>query len=97
MVFEGEPEMSTTGMKLSWIPIDKRFWNGEEISYKVIVSQGNKTVKMIITNKHNVITSGLQPEELYTVIVSGTTVLGTIPPAVVYAKTKPRKEFACGG
>ena len=89
MVFDGEPETSTTGIRLSWLRIEKSFWNGQEITYKIILMKNRRKVKRFTTTDLKVIFAGLKPKTTYTVILSGKTKLGEIPPSAKEATTKP--------
>ena len=89
VVFDGEPETSTTGIRLSWLRIEKSFWNGQEITYKIILMKNRRKVKLFTTTDLKVIFAGLKPKTTYTVILSGKTKLGEIPPSAKEATTKP--------
>ena len=89
MVFDGEPETSTTGIRLSWLRIEKSFWNGQEITYKIILMKNRRKVKRFTTTDLKVIFAGLKPKTTYTIILSGKTKLGEIPSSAKEATTKP--------
>ena len=80
---------------MSWKPIDKLFWNGEYVTYKISVTKDNDDVivKESTTENNNAIIAGLQPDTVYSVSVSGQTTLGNIPTATIRATTKPSKSF----
>ena len=80
VVFDGEPETSTTGIRVSWLPIEKSFWNGQEITYKITLMENRRKVKVFTTTDSKIIFAGLKPKTTYTIILSGKTKLGEIPP-----------------
>ena len=89
MVFDGEPETSTTGIRVSWLPIEKSFWNGQEITYKITLMENRRKVKVFTTTDSKIIFAGLKPKTTYASILSGKTKLGEIPPSAKEATTKP--------
>ena len=92
---EKEPETSITGIKLSWKPISKEFWNGEQITFEVNVFSVNNYVlqKSYVTKTTSVIISGLLPATKYIVNVTGKTVFGPIQNLTVAVKTKESKLY----
>ena len=63
MVFDGEPETSTTGIRVSWLPIEKSFWNGQEITYKITLMENRRKVKVFTTTDSKIIFAGLKPKQ----------------------------------
>ena len=92
---EKEPETSITGIKLSWKPISKEFWNGEQITFEVNVFSVNNYVlqKSYVTKTTSAIISGLLPATKYIVNVTGKTVFGPIQNLTVPVKTKESKLY----
>jgi hypothetical protein len=92
---EKEPETSITGIKLSWKPISKEFWNGEQITFEVNVFSVNNYVlqKSYVTKTTSAIISGLLPATKYIVNVTGKTVFGPIQNLTVAVKTKESKLY----
>ncbi len=91
---EIEPETSITGIKLSWKPISKEFWNGEQITFEVDVFsvRSNYVLQKSYTTKTtSAIISGLLPATKYIVNVTGKTVFGPIQNLTVPVKTKESK------
>ena len=92
VVLEGEPETSTTGIRLSWKPISIQFWNGEEITFQVNVSSFDYTFKKsYVTKTTSAIISGLLPATKYIVDITGKTVFGLTKNRTVVVKTKESK------
>ena len=77
VVFE-KNQTSTTGIKLSWKPIPKQFWNGEQVTFKIDVLRIDTTEKKknYSTEKTSAIIAGLQPNTTYNVTVLGSTPFG---------------------
>ena len=92
---EKEPETSITGIKLSWKPISKEFWNGEQITFGVnVFSVSNYVLQKSYTTKTtSAIISGLLPATKYIVNVTGKTVFGPIQNLTVPVKTKESKLY----
>ncbi len=90
---EKEPETSITGIKLSWKPIWKEFWNGEQITFQVnVFSVNNYTLqKSYVTNTTCAIIWGLLPATKYIVTITGKTVFGPIQNRTVAVKTQESK------
>ena len=63
VVFDGEPETSTTGIRVSWLPIEKSFWNGQEITYKITLMENRRKVKVFTTTDSKIIFAGLKPKQ----------------------------------
>ena len=86
-------ETSTTGIKLSWKPISKTFWNGEPVKFKVdVFSEDHILQKSYITKATTAIISGLRPTTSYIVSITGSTVFGPFQNATVaVVKTKESK------
>ena len=94
VIFEKEPETSSTGIRLRWKPISKKFWNGEEITFQVHVFSLDYTlVKSYTTKKNTAIISGLFPNTTYIVNVTGSTVFGPIENRTITVKTNEGKLF----
>ena len=94
VVLEGEPETSTTGIRLSWKPISKLFWNGEEITFQMNVSSLDFTLKKsYVTKTTSAIISGLLPATKYIIDITGKTVFGLTKSRTVVVKTKESKFF----
>ena len=94
VVFDKEPESSSTGIRLSWKPILKTFWNGEEITFQVVLLSDNYTfVKSYTTKKSTAIISGLFPATKYIVNITGRTVFGPIENRAVTVNTTEGKLF----
>ena len=95
VLLKKEPETSATGIRLSWKPISKRFWNREQIEFEIRILSANRTfIKSYITEKTSTIVSGLLPATSYIVDISGSTVFGGIQSHNVTVKTKESK-FSC--
>ena len=92
---EKEPETSITGIKLSWKPISKEFWNGEQITFEVNVFSVNNYVlqKSYVTKTTTAIISGLIPATKYIVNITGKTVFGPVQNLTVAVKTKESKLY----
>ena len=74
---EKKPETSTTGIKLSWKPVPKKFWNGEQVTFEVNVSSVDHVrQKSRVTKVTSAIISGLLPTTRYIVSIRGRTVFG---------------------
>ena len=94
VVLEGEPETSTTGIRLSWKSISKQFWNGEEITFQVNVSSLDYTFKKsYVTKTTSAIISGLLPATKYIVNITGKTVFGLTKNRTVVVKTQESKFY----
>jgi hypothetical protein len=94
VVFEKEPETSTTAIRLSWKPISKKFWNGEEITFQVNVSSPDNNFKRsYVTKTASAIISDLLPGTTYIVVITGKTIFGPIENRTVIVKTKESKLF----
>jgi hypothetical protein len=97
VVLEKEPETSTTGIRISWKPISKKFWNGEEITFQVDVYSAQSTnlhkVKSYSTKKNTAIISRLLPATRYIINITGSTVFGPIGNRTIAAKTKEGKFY----
>ena len=77
VILEKDPEISTTGIKLSWKPISHEFWNGEQVTFQVnVVAVDNTWQKSYVTIKTSFIISGLLPSTAYSVSITGNTVFG---------------------
>ena len=77
IVLNEKSETSTTGIKLSWKPISKKFWNGEQVTFEVHVSSMDNTWKKSYKVKTtNAVISGLRPATAYIVNITGRTVFG---------------------
>ncbi len=76
IVLDEESETSTTGIKLSWRPISKKFWNGEQVTFEVHVSSMDTWKKSYETKTTSAIISGLRPATAYIVNITGRTVFG---------------------
>ncbi|XP_028394789.1 hemicentin-1-like [Dendronephthya gigantea] len=94
VVLKGDPETSATGIRLSWHPISKTFWNGEEVSFKVnVFSVDHILEKTQITKTNSAIISGLRPKTAYIVNITGITVFGRFKKsAVTSVNTKENKN-----
>ena len=91
---EKEPETSATGIRISWKPISKKFWNGEEITFQVNVSLPDDTAKRsYVTKTTSAIISNLLPGTRYIVVIAGSTVFGPIEDRTVTVTTKESKFF----
>ena len=94
VVFDKDPESSSTGIRLLWKPISKTFWNGEEITFQVDVLSADYTlIKSYTTKKNTAIISGLFPATKYIVNITGRTVFGAIENRTVTVKTTEGKLF----
>ena len=94
VVFDKEPESSSTGIRLSWKPILKTFWNGEEITFQVdVLSVDYTLVKSYPTKKNSAIISGLFPATVYIVNITGRTVFGPIENRTENVTTTQGKLF----
>lgn len=89
MVFEREPETTTTGIRLFWKPIEKSFWNGQEITYVISVMKNHIRVKVYKATDSKAIIAGLQPSTTYIIVLYGKTTLGETPRTAKIATTKP--------
>ena len=94
VVLNEESETSTTGIKLSWKPISKKFWNGEQVTFEVHISSMNNTWKKSYkVKKNSAIISGLRPTTTYIVNITGRTVFGPFQNVTVAVmKTKESKS-----
>jgi hypothetical protein len=94
VVLEKKKETSTTGIKLSWKPISKTFWNGEQVEFIVNVSSMDPIwQKSYVTKATSAIISGLRPATRYTVSITGNTVFGPFQnSAVAVLETKESKS-----
>jgi hypothetical protein len=92
---EKEPETSTTGIKLSWKPISRKFWNGEQITFEVLVvsSLDHTWEKSFVTKTTSAIISGLRPATTYIVSVAGSTVFGPVQNVTVTVETNESKLY----
>ena len=96
VVFGKNTMSSTTGIKVSWKPIPKKFWNQELVTFEVNVSlhPSITPVQSFLTTRTSATISNLQPNTTYTVTVSGRTVFGRFDRATsAVVKTKPSKYF----
>lgn len=87
---------STTGIKVSWKPIPKIFWNQEPVTFEINVSLHRNVipVQSFLTTRTSATISDLRPNTTYTVTVSGRTVFGRFSRATsVIVKTKPSMYF----
>ncbi len=94
VVLNEKSETSTTGIKLSWKPISKKFWNGEQVTFEVHVSlMDNTWKKSYETKTTSAIISGLRPTTTYIVNITGRTVFGPFQNVTVAVmKTKESKS-----
>ena len=75
-----EAETSTTGIKLEWHPISKRFWSGEQVTFEVnITSADHVFLWSYSTKATSIIISKLEPTTTYFVTIRGITVFGPFP------------------
>ena len=95
VVLNEKSETSTTGIKLSWKPISKKFWNGEQVTFEVHVSlMDNTWKKSYETKTTSAIISGLRPTTTYNVDITGRTVFGPFQNVTVAVmETKESKSL----
>ena len=94
VVFDKDPESSSTGIRLFWKPISKTFWNGDEITFQVdVLSVDYTLLKSYRTKKNTVIISGLLPATKYIVNITGRTVFGPMENRRVTVETTEGKYF----
>ncbi|XP_028394142.1 uncharacterized protein LOC114518358 [Dendronephthya gigantea] len=95
VVLKGDPETSATGIRLSWHPISKTFWNGEEVSFEVNVFSVSRILQKSHTTKTtSAIISGLRPDTTYIIHITGITVFGRFQNSTVTSvNTKENKNI----
>ena len=92
VTLEKEPETSTTGIRISWKPISKYFWNGEKITFRMEVYSLDYTLKKShVTRTTSAIISGLVPATKYIVELTGETIFGSTENRTLIVKTKESK------
>ncbi|XP_028413458.1 titin-like isoform X2 [Dendronephthya gigantea] len=94
VVLEEDPKTSATGVKISWKPISKRFWSGEQVTFEVNVSSVDHILKKShLTKTTGAIFSGLRPKTTYIVSITGRTVFGRFQNVtVIFVTTKENKN-----